>query len=92
MKRKIYEYMCGELVEDQLPEDVQKVVKDEFAQGEALCELGQRVYELKNEISTRLGTEEDAAVEELVAAMDEINRHMCEQMYEYGRLFGNRDN
>lgn len=84
MKELIFECMCGEVVPEQVPVELKGLITDAFAPGSRLEELGEEVYRLKNEISQRLGCEEDAQLTELVSVMEEMNRLLCYQMYEYG--------
>lgn len=86
-KKRIYDLMNGslDLVNHPVPEG--RMVKNEFAEGEACGELYRQIYEANGRICEKLGEREDRDVEIIIDSFMEITERMCLKMYDYGGLF-----
>ena len=80
----IYDALQGEYLDTMPP-----TIENAFAEGaECFC-LYERVYEAERRLEARLGgRENDADVECIIGALNDIQRYLCFKMYTYGAQFG----
>lgn len=83
-KEIIYQIMNGDLEvgQEYLSDNI--TVVDEFADGRECGRLYDKVYAAKLRLLEKLGTEENADVEEIIICMSGISRILAMKMYDYG--------
>lgn len=91
MKKKelIYELATGTLIPETLDDSqMAETIEDEFGRGKLCGEWYEKIYDLKNKLTERLGKEEDKDIEQIMDIYSKICRHMSYKMYEYGKRYG----
>ncbi|MCD8160594.1 MAG: hypothetical protein LUE61_05325 [Clostridiales bacterium] len=83
----VYELATGSINLEEYPVEESQYVYNQYAEGQPCEKLYNQVYTLKVKISERLGEDENKDVENLIDALQEIERILCMKMYEYGRFF-----
>lgn len=87
LREQIYNQMNGMYVEECIPEDVKGIVQDEFTDGSACDTAYKMVYEAKQRLNDRLGTDEDKDIEIIIDNMFQICKQLSMKMFDYGSKF-----
>ncbi|MCD8367950.1 MAG: hypothetical protein LUC48_08030 [Clostridiales bacterium] len=83
----VYELVTGSINLEEFPVKESQYVDNEYEEGKPCEKLYNQVYALKVKINEQLGEEENKDVENLIDALQEIERILCLKMYDYGRFF-----
>ncbi len=93
-QERIYDLVCGNVTmgETSMPE--RDLVQSEFVEGSDCANAYSRMLEAYSRICARLGVEEwaDADVEIIINELMGIGKHISLRMFDYGVLFGRREN
>ena len=83
----IYEIMNGsyDMENSTIPETM--IIKDEFEEGSFCAQAYEDIYQAKQRLYERLDVESDQDIELIIYKMQNISRHMCMKMYDYGKFF-----
>lgn len=89
LKELVYDLINGHLDLEQHPVWESRYVNNEFEPGTYCGEKYNLVYEANQRLCKRLGVEdgEDADVESIISNLFDIQRFLCEKMFEYGQMF-----
>lgn len=64
-------------------------VEDAFAEGSYCARCYREIWEAYGRLRDRLGVEdEDADVEIIIRAFEDVQQELCYRMYDYGAIFG----
>lgn len=87
----IYDLMNGfvDLDEETVPES--QYVANEYAEGKICERLYSEVYNMKQHLFTRLRSDDDDELEQLVDRLCEIEGIVSRKMFDYGWFFAKRD-
>lgn len=87
----IYDLMHGfiDLEEEPVPESM--YVENEYVEGKKCERLYGEVYSMKQHLFTRLRSEDDDELEQLVNCLCEIEGIISRKMFDYGWFFAKRD-
>ena len=84
MDTKIADIIYDLLIGEAEPNEKFSIAENMFAEGRACEELYNKVYEANLRLCDRLGVQEDADVELIIASMLRINRLIGIKMFQYG--------
>ena len=85
----VYQTLTGQL----LPEYQIPGIENTFAPGSKCAILYQRIYNAKLRLCQRLGvTDDDADIEDIANAYEDIMEYLCAKMYAYGSAHTDCDN
>ncbi len=85
LKERIYDLMNGvyDLTRCKLIEECE-FVEDEYADGKPCERLYSDMLDAFHRVSARLGVQEDSDAEAMRNCWEQIGRHMCMKMFDYG--------
>lgn len=85
LKEQIYNQMIGAYSEDSIPEIIRGIVLDEFKANQPCAQAYERVYQAKQNLNERLGTDEDPDIECIINSMFDICKQLSMKMYDYSK-------
>lgn len=91
-KSKIYELMNGNINLEICPVKESEYVKDEFEEGSFCAGAYNEVYNARERLCRKLGTEEDEDIEIIINSLLDIAKHLSLKMYDYGAYFSSSPN
>ncbi len=87
-KQQVYDLMSGLYDTDQFAGKEAGFIESEFEDGKYCQEKYQEVYDASRRLCERLGVDEDADIEKIIASLFDMQRYLCCKMYDYGCMFG----
>lgn len=87
----IYDLMNGFVDLDEEPVPESQYVANEYAEGKKCEQLYDEVYKTKLHLFTRLRSDDDDELEQLVDRLCEIEGIVSRKMFDYGWFFAKRD-
>ncbi|MCD7920563.1 MAG: hypothetical protein LUG45_10975 [Clostridiales bacterium] len=88
---QVYDLMNGFVDLDEEPVPISQYVANEYAEGKRCERLYDEVYNMKLHLFTRLRSDDDEELEQLVNRLCEIESIMSRKMFDYGWFFAKRD-
>ena len=85
LENRVYATLLGEYVLN--PGERVEGVPNAFAPGAECARLYDRMDEIRQRLWTRLGSEEDGDVEQLINCLEAIRDLLCLEMFRLGRRF-----
>jgi hypothetical protein len=85
-KKMMYQIINGEINMDMVEIPADMKIEDEFAEGKECARLYDEVYEAKQRILQRLGTDDDVDLETIIRNMGIISELLALKMYDYGEM------
>ena len=89
-KDTVYELMSGDYDLENYPIEESRLITNEFEDGSFCERIYQEVYRARQRLYSRMGISQDEDVEQIMADMLLICRHLSLKMYDYGEKFAEK--